>query len=239
WSRGGWLGALLGVAVVLLLRSRRAALLSLVALMIILAGLLFGALQPELVLAPIAQRLQDIPAYLGFSDLLNQPLTDENFAVQERLAHWVAAFRMWEGSPWWGVGAGNYAAIYAQVRLPFWEEPLGHAHNIYLNHLAETGLIGLVAYAVLWISWMVWVWVRFQQAGRFRVTGLDSAVNDERAWQAALALGVLGVLVHLAVHNFFDNLFVQGIYLQIALWMAVVSILPSPEPKGQVAEPIR
>ena len=43
-----------------------------------------------------------------------------------------------------------------------------------------------------------------------------------RRWSGGLALGVLGALVHLAIHNVFDNLYVQGIYLQVALWLGLI-----------------
>ena len=88
----------------------------------------------------LTDRMADLPTYLGLGmwEVVRQPITDSNFSVIERLAHWIAALRMWELSPWLGIGPGNYAAVYPQVRLPRWEEPLGHAHNIYLNVLAET-----------------------------------------------------------------------------------------------------
>ena len=158
-------------------------------------------------------RLQDIPAYFGLTDIVNQPVNDDNFAVIERVAHWVAAIRMWEKAPWLGVGPGNYATVYPSVHLPRWTEALGHAHNIYLNTLAETGIVGLGAYLLLWITITGWVWQRFQQA-----------LQRQQAWNAALALGVLGVIGHLSVHNIFDNLFVQGMYLQMGLWLAVLSV---------------
>ena len=50
-------------------------------------------------------------AYFGLTDVLSQPVTDENFSVVERIAHWVAAQRMWAQSPWFGVGPGNYAVV--------------------------------------------------------------------------------------------------------------------------------
>ena len=104
WSRGAWLGAAAGVPVVLVLRSRLAALLSGAALLLLLAGLLLGTLRPDFVPAPVAGRLQDIPAYFGLTDVLRQPLTDENFSVVERVAHWVAAQRMWALAPGWAWG---------------------------------------------------------------------------------------------------------------------------------------
>ncbi|MEZ4674540.1 MAG: hypothetical protein R2932_09875 [Caldilineaceae bacterium] len=55
---------------------------------ILAVTLLFGAVQPQWVPAPIAARFEEIPAYFGLTDLLQQPVTDENFAIIERLAHW-------------------------------------------------------------------------------------------------------------------------------------------------------
>jgi hypothetical protein len=36
-----------------------------------------------------------------------------------------------------------------------------------------------------------------------------------------VALGVLGVLVHLSVHNFVDNLYVHSMYLQVAMLLGL------------------
>ena len=214
WSRGAWLGAAVGVLVVLVLRSKRAALLSGVALLLLASLLLLGAFSPAFLPQPVVDRLADLPAYFGLTDVLAQPVTDENFSVVERIAHWVAAQRMWESSPWLGVGAGNYAAAYPAVRLPRWEDALGHAHNIYLNVLGETGLLGLAAYLALWIGVMVWVWQRAHLRG----------ATAQGRWQAAVAVGVLGMVVHLSVHNLVDNLFVRGIVVYVGLWLALIHV---------------
>ncbi len=213
WSRGGWLGAVVGVGLVIVLRSRQAAIVSGVVLLGLLCALLLGSFRPDMIPAPLADRVSDLPAYFGLTDVINQPVTDENFAVVERVAHWVAAVRMWESAPWLGVGPGNYATVYPDVRLLRWREPLGHAHNIYLNVLGEGGLVGLSAFLLLWSVITMWAWRRWRWA-----------VQQGAGWHAALAVGVLGVIGHLSIHNFFDNLFVQGTYLHVALWLAVLSI---------------
>lgn len=213
WSRGGWFGAMAAVGLVLVLRSRLAALTSAVIILFALVVMLLGSFQPGMIPAPILARIQEIPATFGLTDIVNQPVNDDNFAVIERVAHWVAAIRMWEQAPWLGVGPGNYATVYPSVRLPLWEEPLGHAHNIYLNTLAETGLVGLGVYLLLWLTITRWVWRCFRQATQRQAT-----------WTAALALGVLGVIVHLSVHQIFDNLLVQGMYLHVGLWLAILAV---------------
>jgi O-antigen ligase len=217
WSRGGWLGAAVGTGVVLVAYSWQTAALAGVAA--VAAGML------SLRGAPITQaateltpRLQGLSDWLAPADLLAQPVTDENFAVLERLAHWVAAWRMFEASPWIGVGPGNFATAYAEYRLPLWEDALGHAHNIYLNVAAETGLVGVLAFVFFLGYAVVWTW----GLTRPRL----SASPDEQVARA-LAVGVLGTLGYIAVHSIFDNLFVQGIYLQLAFLLAALAAAQS------------
>jgi O-antigen ligase len=140
---------------------------------------------------------------------------DENFALVERRAHWQAALGMFEDSPWVGVGLGNYAAAYPRYALPKWEDPLGHAHNYYLNVLAEAGIIGFLAYILLWgaIFWFV---------GK-------AALNPNAApgWRHGVIAGAFGVLVALSIHNLFDNLFVHAMYIQVGLTLGMVQQLSS------------
>jgi O-antigen ligase len=85
---------------------------------------------------------------------------------------------------------------------------LGHAHNYYLNVAAETGLTGLVAYLVLWAA------AFWQMAAAMR-----SATTP---YARALALGALGMLVHVSVHNLVDNLWVHNMYVQAAILLGLV-----------------
>lgn len=222
WSRGGWLGAAMGAVIVLTLRSRRAMVLGVSGGLFLLCVLLVGSALPSWMPAPVAARFQDIPAYFGLTDIVNQPITDENFAVIERLAHWVAAERMWEKAPWLGVGPGNFNTVYPTVNLPQWETPLGHAHNIYLNTLAESGLSGFAAYLGLWVVVSVWLWRQRRMA-----------LQQQADWTVALAVGVLGVVGHSLIHNVFDNLFVQGNYLQLACWLAILGGAPATNNTGE------
>lgn len=211
WSRGGWLGAVAGIVVVLAFFNRRTALLLGLGVLALTTTALLGALSPGWVPAALSARLAEVPAYLGFVDVLAQEVNDDNFAIIERVAHWVAAVRMWETAPWLGIGPGNYAAAYPLVALPRWHDALGHAHNIYLNVLGETGLLGLGSFLLLWGTLVAWL-----------LKQLRSFAQQE-SWSHALAVGVLGVIAHLAVHSFFDNLFVQGMYLHVAFWLAAVA----------------
>lgn len=209
WSRGAWLGfaaAVLAIGVALVVRSGRGAVLVVVLVAIVAYAVLAGGLAS--VPPAVVQRLDDFLPYLGVMDVRGVEVTDANFSVLERMAHWQAAWAMWTDRPWLGVGIGNYEPIYARYALPLWDLPLGHAHNYYLNIAAEAGLAGLLAYLLLWAAALRLAW----RAARRRV-----------GWEWGVALGVLGAIVHLSVHNVFDNLYVHGMYLLVAMLLGLIS----------------
>ena len=117
---------------------------------------------------------------------------------------------MWTDHPWLGVGIGNYELAYAEYSLPQWRIALGHAHNYYLNIGAEAGVLGLAAYLFLWGAALIGAW---------------RAARRASGWRWGVALGVLGMLVHLSVHNFFDNLYVHGMYLHVAILLGIAPML--------------
>jgi putative inorganic carbon (HCO3(-)) transporter len=210
WSRGAWLGAVVSIAVVVAFRNRRGMLITAcVVLGVCAVVLLIGAARLP---GPIAGRLADLSSYVVGPDPATTEITDQNFSVLERLAHWQAGIRMFNSAPWLGIGIGNYGTAYARFALPHWYAALGHAHNIYINFLAEMGLLGALAFAVLWVGALI-VSFRASRAGE----GL----------LRALALGLLGTLAYLTVHNLFDNLFVQHLQLVLALLLGAVVALMS------------
>jgi len=208
WSRGAWIGFAAAVATMSLVRSRRAA--AAFAALVVIGALILIMGSFQLLPEVLTQRLTDFLPYLRPFDVRSVKVTAANFAVVERMAHWQAGWQMWTEHPWCGVGMGNYEPIYSAYYIPPWKEPLGHAHNYYLNIAAETGLIGLLAYLVLWGA-------AFWQAVR--------AIRRTSGWEKAVVVGVLGVLAHLSAHNFFDNLFVHNMYAHIAVLLALLPVL--------------
>jgi putative inorganic carbon (HCO3(-)) transporter len=209
WSRGAWLGAAAaaGVMVVAVVaRSGRAAALGAASVLLLAYLALAGGL--SFVPPSVVQRFTGFVPYLGVgSDVRGMEVTDANYAVLERMAHWQSAIEMWTDHPWLGVGIGNYEVTYDQYALPQWPVALGHAHNYYLNIGAEAGVVGLSAYLILWAVALLKSW---------------RAARIARGWTWGVALGVLGVLVHLSLHNVFDNLFVHAMYLQVAILLGMI-----------------
>lgn len=209
WSRGAWLALAVALTATVLGFSRRAAPAILVSAgLVMAAGLVFGL--ADLLPASVIGRISELGDYLGLVDLARVEVTDANFSVMERVAHWQAAIKMWADHPWLGVGIGNYAVAYPSYALPRWQEPLGHAHNVYLNFGAETGLVGLVAYGALWLAFVA-------QALR--------SLASRSLFTVAVGAGILGALVHATVHNMFDNLWVQHVYLVLSLLLGSLAVL--------------
>ncbi len=209
WSRGAWLAAAASVVALLFALPRRwwagAALVLLVAAGML--GLARLGLLPSSIIDRATSAFSDT---LSVTDVRGVAITGENYALVERLAHWQAAVNMATAHPWLGVGFGNYEAVYEEYRLIAWRFPLGHAHNYYLNVLAETGMIGAAGFAATWIAilWLTW---------RAR------AHRDPQAHM--LAGGLLGSWVYLAAHSLTDNLFVNNLFVHIGAMLGLLAVI--------------
>jgi O-antigen ligase len=208
WSRGAWLAFTAGGAVLLffLPRDRRIGF----ALLLAVGLLLFVAWQADFIPQPVIARLSSFTADLRFGDVRGVEINEANYAVIERLAHWQAAINMARDQFWLGVGFGNYEPAYAAYALPNWPFPLGHAHNYYLNLLAEVGLVGTVAYALLWVTIF-----------------LQTILLVRRLpWPTrGIALGLLAAWTALSVHHLLDKLYVNNLYLHLGVMLGLLQIM--------------
>jgi O-antigen ligase len=218
-SRGAWLGFVGAGIVIFTIRSKKSAAmmggLFVVVILIVLAGSFEFSLPGDsadenIGYAAVTQRFVAALEIVAISDVATIPVTDANFATIERLAHWQAAREMWQDNPWLGVGFGNYAAVYPAYAVGRWLDPLGHAHNYLLNLGAEAGLLGITVYLIFWIFAFGLLW---------------AAIRRSQHFYQAVAIGAVGIMVHLHVHNLVDNLYVQGMYLHIAIILGLVSVI--------------
>lgn len=208
FSRGAWLGAAAaGLALAAALPRR-------IWLGVLFVGLGLGLgwtlAVTGLLPASLTARLAQVGDFTAVTNVTGVNITGDNFAIVERLAHWQAAAGMARDYPWLGVGVGNYETAYPQYSLINWPLALGHAHMIYLNVLAETGLVGLVAYGVLWAAVIV-LTIRTIA----RTNGLARG----------LALGLLGAWVHLSAHQIVDDLYVNNIPLTLGALLGLLVVL--------------
>ncbi len=206
WSRGAWMGFGAAALILLLFAPRRRWLGALLVILLVSGTVLFFAsgLAPASLVARVTDFTQELANY---DDVRAAQINDANYAVLERLAHWQAAFGMATDHPWIGVGFGAYELAYPRYELMNWPNALGHAHNFYINLLAETGIIGLTGYLVACVLIVIMT---------LRV------LKNETAFRRGVALGILGVWGHLAVHSLFDKLYVNNLPLHIGVMLGLI-----------------
>lgn len=158
----------------------------------------------------VSARMTDFTSDFTVGDVRGEDINDENYSVLERQAHWQAGLDMLRDEILLGVGFGNYADAYAQYALINWPDPLGHAHNYYINLLAEVGVVGLATYLFFWTA-VFWQTIRLLRY-------LD--------WpDRGIAMGLLAAWVALAVHHLVDKLYVNNIYIHLGVMLGLLQLL--------------
>ena len=121
----------------------------------------------------------------------------EAFAYDQsiRLVLWGIAWNFFVHSPIFGVGWGNFAELYGSsvTGISWLQEGRYEVHNIYLQLLSETGLVGFGAFFLL-------IFAAARQAFRQLRCSLQ-------ALDKALAFGVLGAILTVLLHGFVDFFF--------------------------------
>jgi O-antigen ligase/tetratricopeptide (TPR) repeat protein len=131
-----------------------------------------------------------------------------------RLDMWRASLDMAADHPVLGVGATQYGRALRDYRTPeLARDRLASAHNVYLNTLAETGVIGVLVSLWLGINLLSAWWKQRQNAVKGRRLRLDAA---------------FAALVGLGVHSLLDVFTVTPVVLLIALLAAYCAVEPLP-----------
>ncbi|WP_461210129.1 O-antigen ligase family protein [Desulfocurvus sp. DL9XJH121] len=130
------------------------------------------------------------PHHLTPHILLNAP----------RWTIWTTALEVFKEYPLLGAGVNCFEAGYKSLGLSFppdFDPPVPHPHNIYLQFLAETGVIGaIVAFAFLF-GLLFWTGRRIRTGIRERKSG--AWIAGAGFWAAYLGYLVAG----LSAHNFY------------------------------------
>ena len=139
--------------------------------------------------------------------------------LNERYPIWQQALTAWRAHPVFGVGADNFGDITA-ARVAAWDAAAGsagerrdfvrssHAHNLYLNTLAERGAFGLVLLAMLcgawaWslargkpdvdappVAWLAWSGAAAALAVALGLGAFNTTLHDEHGMLALMMLGI-------------------------------------------------
>lgn len=164
WLAGGSFA--LGL-VALLFNATRGAWLALVPVLLFILGyyLLKGNRLAILCLAVFIAAGAGLSQYQPFLQRL-ATITDTKYQSNtERLLIWNSAYTMFKDHPTLGVGLGQYKDNYQKKYIsPKAKEPyLSHAHNNFLQMLAENGIVGFVGFLTLLACFIGYSFKRFWQ----------------------------------------------------------------------------
>jgi O-antigen ligase len=120
-----------------------------------------------------------------------------------RLAFWDAAWAMFLSSPLMGVGYGNFGGLF---ELPG-EDIRRDVHNIYLQLLAETGVMGFAIFFLLVAVALHAAWRQFHRPRH---------VMDQ-----VLGFAALGAILSVLSHGFVDYFFNSSPQFGALFWMTL------------------
>jgi putative inorganic carbon (HCO3(-)) transporter len=179
--------------IALLLTQSRGGLLTFVA--ILLVQVFFSARDRKTRLRRVALALVGCLLVAAVAGFFFQRLAEiDDFTAVSRLAIWGGASTVFARSPVLGTGFGNLRGLMGGLlNLP--DGWTGDAHNLYLELLAETGLIGLAVFSILIVL-----------ALRTALRQLRRAENNFNKMTAlAIFAAICGVLVHGTVDYLFHT----------------------------------
>ena len=184
-----WCLALAGIA--LLLTQSRGGLLALIS--ILLMQVYFSARDRKTRIRRIALVLVVCLLATAVAGFFFQRLGEiDDFTTVSRLAIWAGAFTVFAQSPLLGTGFGNLRGLMGGLlNLP--DGWTGDAHNLYLELLAETGLIGFVVFSVLVVLALR--------------TALRQLRKTENHFNKMIAIAIFAAICGVLVHGTVDYLF--------------------------------
>jgi O-antigen ligase len=216
-SRGAWVSdiAAIGLMGLFVAATReRGVLASYAAYGVILPIVLFGAVDAlghvDLSHTALANSLRGRTAVQRLLSITNT----QEFDTHQRLLIWHAALTAIRRHWTTGVGMGEFT-LWIQKHMPAGLTVVPpHAHDIYLELGADTGILGIVA-----VVWLQYQWIR--QSVR-AVLGRLGRLND---FTYAMALGALGTFTAFIVQNWVDYMVDHGVIVPLLLAMGFVAAL--------------
>jgi len=139
-----------------------------------------------------------------------------------RLDMWRGALVLTSQHPVLGVGYGQFGRAFREVRdASIAQDQLASAHNVYLNTLVETGLLGAGLAVWVVLAWAGRVWAHWCSASALQRWRIEAA---------------LCALAGLAVHSLVEVLSVTPLALLTVL-LAAYAAVPSPASRLDPAPP--
>jgi hypothetical protein len=167
-----------------------------------------------------------------------QRLTEvDEFTTVSRLAIWGGALTVFAGSPLTGIGYGNLRAFLGGlIGLP--DGWMGDAHNLYLELLAETGIVGFLVFAMLIVIALRLALKRYRKTtDGFNQNVFDQNVFDQNVFDQIMGFAAFAAVCGVLVHGTVDYLFHTTPQVA-ALFFMILGMLKVQIPKNLKQIPI-
>jgi putative inorganic carbon (HCO3(-)) transporter len=134
---------------------------------------------------------------------------------ETRLNLWKTSLAIIADHPLTGIGSGTFNDYFEIYRVPGFYDARGHAHNDYINKAVISGLIGLITWLAMWVTWfiyMVRVYIRLPEK------------DDDKKIVLGTMLALSGILIAALFQCYYTDLennivwwFMAACGLQISL----------------------
>ena len=132
----------------------------------------------------------------------------------DRIPLWISSWHMFKDHPLVGVGPNNFAVVYqSNYILPEAKEPdLGHAHNNFIQMLAETGIIGLSSFVYMFGYILLTMYRRYM-------------IHRQNIWSLVAFIVTISLLVQgLTEYNFGNSAVIRMYWFILGLMYAASNI---------------
>ncbi|MCX6807190.1 MAG: O-antigen ligase family protein [Patescibacteria group bacterium] len=140
FSRSAWLSFAIGAGIVMLFRSWKTLLLSII---IVLIAISFSSRAQERIIGAIS--------------------LDKSASF--RIESWQNAIKLWEKSPWFGVGYNYLRVAQTKEGMVASEDvhSAGGSDSTWLTVLATTGILGVICWSILFLEILALSWKQFKK----------------------------------------------------------------------------
>jgi O-antigen ligase len=210
YSRGGLVALAIVVACMLGMRALR--------WRQVVPAAVFGVVLAVIMAPGVLERMRTVGGVPGL--ISDRHVSQSDGAVRGRLTEMMAAWNVFLDHPLVGVGPGHFSTYYSmdymadpEIAFRRINRPR-HAHSLYLELAAETGLLGLTAFAAV-VGVVLW-----------RLTSVRRRLLAARPELAPWAAGFwVAIIAYLAAGFFLQLSFQRYFWLFLALAGATVQVL--------------
>ncbi len=207
YSRGGWLSALAAVMIfvgVRIVTGRQASQNgNAVATAVMLIASLFLCMKT----IPADASMVQEPSLIS--------RIRDSQTIEHRLSYWSTAVTMISDNPWFGVGWGAFEKAYPKYMV-LGGYPVKLAHNNFLQVWAETGIIGLNAFAGMWLVFLYTFWKK--------------AVSGPAVAMRGVACGLGTAVIAFLVNSVVDfALYLPALAYLVFAFMGLLVAIPAPQ----------